>query len=192
MNNEHEITNNGASPIRFIHMKIIFRKIFLILQYGLGLTVIAMGIMLWLGKMDFKNMAHFLAILSLLTGFIIFTSCTSSGIIAMKKFFGLVGIAGLFCGIGCSLVFWQVIQAEYWYYFNFVLIIGICFSLFSETEKGRKLRSVVHVVASIIILLTMLLMIFHVLGWVDLKLPLLILTGAVVILLAVVLAKNKL
>ncbi len=202
MNTEQEITNNGASPIRIIHMKTVLRKIFLILQFGLGLTVLTMGILLWLGSMDFKNLAHFLALLSLLTGFIIFTSCTSPGIIAMKKFFGFVGIAGFICGIGCSLVFWQFLPVEYWYYFNLILVIGICLSLFSETEKVRlenknsgeeqkKIRSVIHVVASIILLITLACMLFHVLGWVDLKLPLLILIGAVFLLVMAVVVKNR-
>lgn len=120
----------------------------------------------------------------------------------MKKFFSLIGIAGFLCGLGSSLVFWQFVPVNFWYYFNLILVIGICLSLFAETEKVRlenknsgeeqkKIRSVIHVVASIIILITLASMIFHLLGWVDLKLPLLILIGAVFVLVMVVVIKNR-
>lgn len=196
------IENSAASPVRYIHLRPLLRKVMLVLQYTLGLTVLTMGIMLWFGSMDFKNLAHFLALLSLLTGFIIFTSCISPAIITMKKFFTVMGIAGFLCGIGSSLVFWQKLPVDYWYYFNLILVIGICLSLFTETEKVRlenknpeaeqkKIRSVIHVVASIILLITSACMLFHVLGWVDLKLPLLILIGAVFLLVMVVVVKNR-
>src|SRR5688572_24743197 len=131
MANEQNTEINGASPVRIFHLRILFRKVMLILQYILGLTVIVMGIMLWLGSMDFKNLAHFLALLSLLTGFIIFTSCTSPGIIALKKFFAVLGFAAWLAGIGSALVFWQYLPASVWYYFNLFLVIGICLSLFA-------------------------------------------------------------
>lgn len=171
----------------------LLRKIILGTQYALALTVLVMGIMLWTGSMDFKNVASFLALLSLLTGLMIYTTCTSYEIIAMKSFFRALGTAGLLCGIGSAMVFWQYFAVHIWYYFNFVLVIGICFSLFAETEKttAKKERSVIHVVASIIILITFFFLLLHILGFIDMQLPLLILVGAVVILLVMVVMKNR-
>lgn len=171
----------------------MLRQIILATQYGLALTVLIMGIMLWVGSMDFKNVAHFLALISLLTGCIIFTSCTSTKIIAMKKFFPALAFAGWFAGMGSALVFWQTLPIDAWYYINLVLVLGICFSLFAETEKGsaKKERSVIHVVASIIILITLFFLSLHVLGLIDMRLPLLILIGAVVVLLVMVVVKNR-
>lgn len=172
---------------------VLLRKIILATQYALALSVLIMGIMLWMGSMDFKNTAHFLALLSLLTGTLIFTSCTSTEINSMQKFFLVLGFAGWFAGMGSALVFWQKIPVNSWYYLNLILVLGICFSLFAETEKGsaKKERSVIHVVAGIIILITFFFLSLHVLGWIDMRLPLLILIGAVLILLLMVVIKNR-
>lgn len=183
----------------------LLRQIIFITQYGLAITVLIMGIMLWIGSMDFKNVSHFLALLSLMTGCIIFTSCTSSKIIAMKKFFPALAFAGWFAGMGSALVFWQTLPIDAWYYFNIVLVLGICFSLFAETEKpartpdfvqsggstAKKERSVIHVVASIIILITLFFLSLHVLGLIDMRLPLLILIAAITVLLVMVVVKNR-
>lgn len=93
--------------------------------------------------------------------------------------------------MGSALVFWKVLPVDIWYYLNLILILGVGFSLFTETEKGRKTRSVFHVSASIIILLTIGLLILHVTGIADIKLPLFILLGAVCVLLLIVVIKNK-
>lgn len=169
----------------------LLRQISLATQYVLGLVVFVLALMLWFGWMDFKNTAHFLALLSLLTGSVILNSCTAPGRISLKKFLNVTGVAGWLAGMGSALVFWEVLPKETWYYLNLVLLLGIGFSLFTETEKGRKIRSVFHVVASIIILFTLSLMMLHVTGLVDLKLPLIILTGAIFVLLLIVLFKNK-
>jgi hypothetical protein len=171
---------------------VLLRKIILATQYGLAITALIMGIMLWMGSMDFKNIAHFLALLSLLTGTIIFTSCTSPEINSLKKFFLVLGFAGWFAGMGSALVFWQKLPVDAWYFMNLILVLGICFSLFAETEKGsaKKERSVIHVVAGIIILLTFFFLSLHVLGMINMRLPLLILIGAVAVLMVMVVVRN--
>jgi hypothetical protein len=75
---------------------------------------------------------------------------------------------------------------------NLILVLGICFSLFAETEKGsaKKERSVIHVVAGIIILLTFFFLSLHVLGMINMRLPLLILIGAVAVLMVMVVVRN--
>jgi hypothetical protein len=183
--------NSSASSIRYIHLMPLFRKIILISQYVLAMTVLVIGIMLWIGSMDFKNIATFLGLLSLFTGCIIFTSCSSPEINSMKKLFTVLGFAGLFASLGSALVLWQYLPVTSWYYFNLVIVIGICLSLFSETEQGTVFRSVIHVVASIMIIFTLVLMLLHIFGIADLKLPLLILLGATFLLLSVVLFKNS-
>ncbi len=184
---------------------VLLRKIILATQYGLAITVLIMGIMLWIGSMDFKNVAHFLALVSFMTGCIIFTSCTSPKIITMKKFFPALAFAGWFAGMGSGLVFWQTLPIDAWYYFNLILVLGICFSLFAETENparttdfvqsggstAKKERSVIHVVASIIILITLFFLSLHVLGLIDIRLPLLILIAAITVLLVMVVVKNR-
>jgi len=182
---------------------LLLRKIILILQIALSLVVITMAFMLWYGDLDFKNLAHFLGLISILTGMVIFTSCTSPDIRIMKRFFLFTALLGFCAGIASSFVFWKILPPESWYYINLCMVFGICFSLFTETEKSAegnklfklekplKLRSVVHVTASIIILLTLVFLMMHILGWVNLQLPLLILTSAVGILLAVVIVRNR-
>lgn len=180
--NDPDITKN-----KFV----LLRQFSLATQYVLGIIVFGFALMLWFGWIDFKYTAHFLALLSLLTGSVILNSCTAPGRISLKQFLNVAGVAGWLAGMCSALVFWEVLPIEIWYYLNLVLILGIGLSLFTETEKGRKIRSVFHVVASIIILITLSLLMLHVTGLVDLKLPLIILTGAIFVLLLIVLFKNK-
>lgn len=68
------------------------RKISLATQYTLGIVVFGMAFMLWFGYMDFKNTAHFLALLSLFTGSVILNACTAPGRISLQKFLNVLGV----------------------------------------------------------------------------------------------------